>query len=97
MNEMIERVARAIARAIDDERYWNSPGIRKAARDAIEAMREPSEAMVDAAVTDLNRALFVTDPDTDNVIHRNDARLAFMSALDAALSHTPATDEEVTK
>jgi hypothetical protein len=49
--DMVERVARAISRTIDDERFWNSHGMQLAARAAIAAMAEPTEAMIDAGVS----------------------------------------------
>lgn len=54
MESMIERVARAIAGKLDDNTPWKEcgQGFRETcillARAAIEAMREPTEAMLDA-------------------------------------------------
>lgn len=56
MSEMVERVARAIAEEInggkfDDARWYNDDQRdvhRRRARAAIEAMREPTEAMLTA-------------------------------------------------
>lgn len=48
MSEMVEKVARAICRASGEDPYaWDS-----IARAAIEAMREPSEAMVAVCFSD---------------------------------------------
>ena len=48
MSEMIERVARAMCQSDGDdpERYWRDYEVN--ARAAIEAMREPTEAMIAA-------------------------------------------------
>lgn len=47
MSEMVDRVARAISKCVSDsDRYW--PSYVLAARAAIEAMREPTEAMKEA-------------------------------------------------
>lgn len=51
MNEMIERVARALATANEDEANWLSHGYVDLAKAAIEAMRTPSKAMIVAAET----------------------------------------------
>jgi len=49
MSEMIERVARAIAKA-DARPYEDAPNLfRGKARAAIEAMREPTNAQLEAA------------------------------------------------
>jgi hypothetical protein len=44
-SEMIDRVAIAIASALDEGTFYNSSVFQKAARGAIEAMREPTQAM----------------------------------------------------
>lgn len=57
MSEMVERVARAIYFRGDDQgdtawhhcQLWHRDVAREQARAAIEAMREPTEAMVKAA------------------------------------------------
>ena len=45
MTNMIERVARAIAKSQGSNPRWNREGWLKDARAAIEAMREPTEEM----------------------------------------------------
>ena len=54
MSEMIERVAWAIMGALDPDAGHETS--LKAARAAIEAMREPDEAMVEAAWSSTERA-----------------------------------------
>jgi hypothetical protein len=43
-SDMVDRVAMAIASSIDDGAFYNAPAFQKAARAAIEAMREPITA-----------------------------------------------------
>lgn len=52
MSEMVGKVARAIARKNTGSGI-NWPSFVEEARAAIEAMREPTEAMVDAGVLDV--------------------------------------------
>lgn len=49
MSDIINRVADALAKHVAVER---SPNWRDVARDAIEAMREPTKEMIDAAWAD---------------------------------------------
>lgn len=46
MSEMIDKVAMAIASELDEGTFYNSPAFQKAARAAIEAMREPAEGII---------------------------------------------------
>jgi hypothetical protein len=88
---MIERVARALHSRVDD-RLWTDPRVamlerdewRDLARAAIEAMREPTEAMVDRFVS---RALCVS-------VHGDGgwsayAREQWQAMIDAALVPPP--------
>lgn len=50
MNEMIERVAKAISERLDEEMAVRSHLAEALARIAIEAMREPTDAMCEAAL-----------------------------------------------
>lgn len=43
---MREKIARAIARAVDEEMYWDSPAFLRAADNALNALMEPTEEMV---------------------------------------------------
>jgi hypothetical protein len=59
-NEMIERVAKAMfdkfcpgIRYVDNDKVW----YEEAAQCAIEAMKEPTEAMLDAGAYDLDMTL----------------------------------------
>jgi len=45
---MREKIARAIARAVDEEMYWGSPAFLRAADNALNALMEPTEGMVGA-------------------------------------------------
>lgn len=45
----IEKVSRAIAAEMGEPLHGNSPGFRRLARAAIEALREPTPEMVKAA------------------------------------------------
>ena len=73
MDSMVERVARAICRHEGDEEDW--PCWFGEARAAIEAMREPTEAMVDAFVW-YGHGKTIGDV----------ARIGWQSMIDAALS-----------
>jgi hypothetical protein len=50
MSNIVERVAKALAKSTDQSEYWTNYVVQ--ARAAIAAMREPTDAMKDAA-TDL--------------------------------------------
>lgn len=88
MSEMVERVARALCRQyeIEDgfspeqaERHADSPmraNFRNAARAAIEAMREPTDAMNDAGET-------ARDVDDFGVMY------TYIAMIDTALKETP--------
>jgi len=86
MSEMVERVARAIAAAADDT-DWEL--YRSEARAAIEAMREPTEAML-AAVIPYPENTTVPRPTMEAATMAD--RLAFRSrwqdGIDAALAET---------
>ncbi len=56
MSEMIERVAKALVEAWPSWGTWGDEEARKGARAAIEAMREPTEAMVIAGGKQLDCA-----------------------------------------
>ena len=77
MDDMIERVARAIGRAEllpdDADRHWKRFEIH--ARAAIEAMREPTEAMCEAA----------------DVVECNQPECIWQAMIDAALNESAAT------
>jgi hypothetical protein len=65
---MIERVSRALCTAAGiDPQYWSNPLKVAQARAAIEALMEPTPALL-AAQTD-------TDPDIARVVHENRAKL----------------------
>jgi len=78
MGEMVERVARALRGYIHEDR--EAPGaIDAAARAAIEAMREPTDAMLDEVCT--NDTSMPTIVATDEVM-----RSVYRDMIDAALS-----------
>lgn len=49
MSEMVNKIADAMAESEPWSQFWSLDDARKLARVAIEAMREPTEAMVHAA------------------------------------------------
>jgi hypothetical protein len=82
MNEMIEKVARALSAAEDgNEENWRS--FTPDARAAISAMREPTEAMANAGGLAIN-----ADEDV-LAVTAQEARQAFTAMLDAALGDAP--------
>lgn len=48
MSADLERIAKAIAVALGEDLHAASPGMKKAARAAVEEMLKPSEAMINA-------------------------------------------------
>jgi hypothetical protein len=91
-NEMVRRVAAAIEAAdtkeIEDRDDW----YQLLARAAIEAMREPTEAMKEAGEHGPT-TLSYGDEDSFYYISKDDAESCWQSMLDAALSPLPATEE----
>ena len=83
MSEMVERVARAIARNHDIDPDWGSPPMWQTpwliadARAAIEAMREPTEKM--------DTAGFGALPLADGYSLADDFKKVWYAAIDAAL------------
>lgn len=81
--DMIERVAQAIARTVLTSRPGPAPTTdefhRALARSAITAMRDPTEAMVDAGSAALEGCLM---PDCGG----QDAEWAYTAMIDAALT-----------
>jgi 5-enolpyruvylshikimate-3-phosphate synthase len=72
-SEMIERVAKALGDNIDS--YWDA---RIAARLAIEAMREPTKAMIDAAECH--------DDHSTRYVQATDCVTHWQAMIDAALA-----------
>lgn len=81
---MVERVARAMALANwpDDSRWKN---YEKSARAAIEAMREPTEAMVDAAYANMDK----------NRYEQGNPASDYAAMIDAALTHEGSREQEL--
>jgi hypothetical protein len=77
-SEMIERVARALCRHREPD-CWRTHMID--ARDAIEAMREPTEEMCEAG----SEALDTYDP-ADHSPGPGNLRIGYIAMIDAALS-----------
>ena len=97
MSEMIERVARAIALAalddetrsvVDPENWPVAESYCDMARAAIEAMREPTEAMIDAGVNAKRQNVDVYF-DGATVPRKNVERVIYKDMIDAALSEKP--------
>ncbi len=87
MTEMIERVAKAIGHTLTDDQGWlkksySDDDMRAIARAAIEAMREPTDAMARAAQTAADSMggdeLELFQPEAGKIIWRG--------MIDAALS-----------
>lgn len=51
---MREKIARAIARAVDEEMYWDSPSFLRAADNALNALMEPTEGMLKRSFAAMN-------------------------------------------
>jgi hypothetical protein len=95
MSEMVERVARAM---FEDDQFdyepkmptWEETGAReeyrRKAKIAIRAMREPSEAMIDAAYTGYDSEGFG--------IGRHDALTVWQAMIDATLPDAGVTISE---
>lgn len=76
MSRMIDRVAAAIARELDEATFYKAVGFQNAARAAIEAMDDPTGEMTKAGMDERNaKALFT----------RDDAYHVFRAMIRAAL------------
>lgn len=60
--KIVEAVARAIARDIEDERFWNAPGFQHAARAAITAYQAEAWQPIATAPRDGTKVLLYPSP-----------------------------------
>lgn len=89
MTEMVERVRMTIADALTDQDGWmkksySREDMTEVARAAIEAMREPTESMIDKA-TDFDWGPGISGDETDASPNR-----VWQAMIDAALVTEPA-------
>jgi hypothetical protein len=80
--EMIERVARAMLRAEEWSSFFGEDDARKLARAAIEAMREPTDAMLIDGAAKIRNFTSASGPYPRT-------RAVWLSMIDASLANYP--------